>query len=279
MQRDINQHRQAITQRIQHFGPPLLLLGAALFLGGCPLPNPVTFPNGVDCTANGDCRSGYCADGRICAPKDGEGVKDEYCHHDNHCASGVCVCPNDPGGHDGGFCKDWVRFDTTTHGRCLAQNVNGQQCRDDANCESGNCADGRCAPEDGKGRNGEYCHHNNHCQTGTCTCVNGVDLLGFCLDWENHTEQEILAGGGGRCSSVLSLGSTCKKDSQCGPGNKCADAWRLPFGRCAPADTTGLPGEYCHHDNHCASGSCNQCVKDGAFCKNWEAGRNLGRCG
>jgi len=69
------------------------------------------------------------------------------------------------------------------------------------------------------------------------------------------------------------LGSHCSIDALCASGH-CAN------GICAPKDGTGMPGVYCHHDNHCASKQCN-CKKDtlGAltgFCKDYE--KHPGHC-
>lgn len=45
-----------------------------------------------------DCVENYCA------PRNGKGAKDAYCHHDDHCGTGVCRCPE---GRDGRFCKGY----------------------------------------------------------------------------------------------------------------------------------------------------------------------------
>jgi LysM repeat protein len=69
--------------------------------------------NGSPCKDNGDCKSNYCANG-FCAPRDGSGLKGDYCHHQNHCYSGKCECPLLVFGD---FCKD--KDGGITAGVCL----------------------------------------------------------------------------------------------------------------------------------------------------------------
>ena len=72
----------------------------------------------------------------------------------------------------------------------------------------------------------------------------------------------------------VKLGKSCKKTSECGKGLHCAND---KF--CAPIDYTGKHGDYCHHDNHCASSRC-ECPggKSFGFCSNYEKGNNKGTC-
>ena len=65
--------------------------------------------NGTPCKDNGDCKSNYCANG-ACAPRDGSGLAGDYCHHNNHCYSGKCLCVQ--GSH-----ADWL-------GMCVLDNTN-----------------------------------------------------------------------------------------------------------------------------------------------------------
>lgn len=77
-------------------------------------------PNGGVCEVNADCRSGYCADGTFCAPRDGTGRAGEYCHHGNHCRSGTCSCGERSGRRgilEAGFCPQWDR-NLQARGRC-----------------------------------------------------------------------------------------------------------------------------------------------------------------
>ncbi len=76
------------------------------------------FQNGERCRRGEQCKSTYCADGRLCAPVDGTGAAGEYCHHNNHCKSGACVCPKGTGWW--GFCNGWKEFNPDYHGTCTA---------------------------------------------------------------------------------------------------------------------------------------------------------------
>jgi LysM repeat protein len=51
------------------------------------------YANGQLCSENDDCASRQCADG-VCTPRDHTGLEGDYCHHNNHCFSGKCDCPN-----------------------------------------------------------------------------------------------------------------------------------------------------------------------------------------
>jgi len=143
--------------------------------------------NGAPCSSDRECLSGYCADGEKCAPENGTGQAGEYCHHDDHCQSGFCVCPS---GYDGRFCANWRTLKANQYGSCWQLADNGDPCRKNEECASGHCADawpwqyGRCAPKERKGGKGDYCHHDNHCQSGRCDCDYGW-WPGFCKDWEN----------------------------------------------------------------------------------------------
>lgn len=155
----------------------VIILVCSLLVSGCQL--------GAICRDNRDCASGYCADGRFCAPQDGTGQPGDYCHHDNQCASSVCFCPGDP--HTGAptFCSGWETRVGAQRGMCTARVANGEVCTRNENCLSNYCADGRfCAPRDGTGMAGDYCHHGNHCSSGVCICPNGLTTRGFCPNWE-----------------------------------------------------------------------------------------------
>jgi len=63
---------------------------------------------GTKCSHNEQCLSDICANGKRCAPKDGTGRPGQYCHHDNHCISGNCICP--AGAKSWGFCTNWENY-------------------------------------------------------------------------------------------------------------------------------------------------------------------------
>lgn len=163
----------------------------------------------------------------------------------------------------------------------------GESCNSNRQCASGlQCADGRkCAPIDGTGFGhpssvglSDYCHHDNHCASGSCNCEKG--WFGFCRNWEawptgKFSTSPREASNIGFCNSRNGMGESCTKTSECNPGLQCANGQR-----CAPPDGTGRsasagrPGDYCHHDNHCTSGSCRcpggNAGKSFGFCRNWE---------
>jgi hypothetical protein len=141
---------------------------------------------GAPCGRDDNCpaSTSRCVEGR-CAPLDGTGDPTgptAYCHHDNHCASSLCVCP---GGKRNGFCGSSSRPET---GSCWAPGTPipfGGFCRADGDCRAGQCAEQRCAPRDGTGTRSQYCHHDNHCGRGlTCSCPFGKSW-GFCADFED----------------------------------------------------------------------------------------------
>jgi LysM repeat protein len=229
----------------------------------------IDVPSGLGCAVDDDCKSEHCANGK-CAPEDGTGTGGEYCHHDNHCASGLCVCPDGWESGSAGFCKGWQQFNLFgTHGVCSTQFENGTNCTEDQDCKSGYCADGKkCAPKAGTGEAGDYCHHDNQCRTGLCLCPDGwIGGSGPCVGWETFSARD----GHGTCTEVLPDGAGCTEDRDCRSGY-CADGKK-----CAPKDGTGEAGDYCHHDNHCVSGSCDCPGEDvrvmGAksFCPDWES--------
>lgn len=251
-----------LTQTRTYLG---VFLCTLLLLSGCVL--------GAECRVNSDCTSGYCANGRFCAPQDGTGQIGDYCHHDNQCASGDCRCPGDLNTEETTFCSNWEIRTGAEQGMCAARSPNGSGCSRNENCLSLYCADGIvCAPRDGTGQAGDYCHHGNQCTSGACLCPAGLATgnTGFCPEWEFWTR-----GERGACLATTANGVPCTRNAECTSGY-CAD------GRfCAPPDGTGQAGEYCHHGNHCASNVC-QCpsgLTTRGFCPNWEFGVTVtGQC-
>lgn len=193
--------------------------------------------NGAECNTDNGCASGRCIDWR-CGPADKAARSGEYCHHDNHCSdtlsSGECECS---GKYLNGVC--------TGAGSCGSKTADGIVCSADEQCTSGRCVDWRCGPNDGTAAANEYCHHDNHCSdtysSGECLCDNKY-VTGVCF-------------GDGICGSKKFDGDACTDGEQCDSG-RCVD-WR-----CGPEDRTARYGEYCHHDNHCASTTCDCGVRD-----------------
>jgi hypothetical protein len=225
--------------------------------GPAPIPGAgpqIKSPISAKCARDSECETGFCDDG-ICAPT-GDGMQNEYCHKNAHCESGVCLCPN---GREGENCRGFEKFDRDTHGVCQEGFENGDFCTKNRECASGYCANDKCAPPDGTGRLGDYCHHINHCGNHYCVCPSGKDG-NFCKDYKYFTSDP---GNHGYCGQWYGLknGASCTANDQCS-SRHCAND------QCAPIDKTGLADDYCHHNNHCISGTC-WCDegKDGAFCE------------
>jgi LysM repeat protein len=140
---------------------------------------------GEFCNGDNDCASNYCANGQ-CAPKNGTGQYREYCHHNDHCATGLCYCPEGYG--LGGFCKNHDSLAEEDYGYCTyrGDKVKGTKCSENSDCESNHCADGLCAPRNKTGLSGDYCHHNDHCYSKVCDCIK-IMGGGLCIDYNNST--------------------------------------------------------------------------------------------
>jgi LysM repeat protein len=216
--------------------------------------------DGEACNSVNLCESGIC-DAGLCAPAY-LGGEDAYCFFNSHCASGLCVCydadgkavscPKSPKEGDGGKCST---------GLSLAA-----RCTSNSQCGSGYCANGLCAPKDGSGQIGDYCHHNNHCANDFCLCPDGWNG-DFCSNYDANAD---FLNRRGACQFTPGWpnGSSCTEKNDC-TSNYCAN------GVCAPKNGSGVDGEYCHHNNHCRSGTCT-CPSGKAsfwtlgFCPDWE---------
>ena len=214
--------------------------------------------DGGTCKSNDECYSGFCDQG-VCAPV-GKGGANSFCFRNSQCASGICSCVNSQG--EIFACPPNPQVSVS--GYCTDGKANSEKCSSNNDCASNHCANGICAPKDGYGRNGDYCHHNNHCASGYCLCRDGYDG-DFC-----KTISSRLGPSAGVCifPPGYQNGDSCSADDEC-MSNHCAN------GKCAPRDGTGLGGEYCHHDNHCASNACWCPTGDanfwtGGFCPDWE---------
>jgi len=240
--------------------------------------------SGMACKTDKDCmKANYqCADGKFCAPVDKRGKPGEYCHHDNHCASGNCVCPN---GKSLGFCKDYEKGNNK--GSCDGPNKGpkyekspdlGKGCKDLKDCRGeAYCSNSVCTSP----------YSEKPCKTDN-DCVNGqlcdIGLYNMCYD--KKLMADYLASAltdmaySGRDSQQNGFtknnqGEACQSDKDCkGLFVRCAD------GRfCAKEDGLAFENDYCHHDNHCASKKC-MCPKGKSwgFCKDYEKGNNKGKC-
>ncbi len=141
------------------------------------------------------------------------------------------------------------------------QTDNGQFCKVNDDCKSRKCVDnpGKCAPENYpvNTEGGNYCHHDNHCASKTCRCEKGA--FGFCKEWEKWPAGQYDAADAdkrriGRCAPLALIGSRCEKNENC--ARHVNGTVQCVQGRCAPKDGLGRRDDYCHHNNHCASGVC-----------------------
>lgn len=246
-------------------------------------------PIGGSCWEDAACESGKC-DGWFeahaitafgaasdawgkCVSKERHTAKaGEYCHNHEQCASGYCLCPDNA--YDGNSCKDWLKRNfPSEQGRCALEPVkksDGDSCSANEECESWYCADawpwqkGKCAPKDGTGQVGDYCHHDNHCASGACVCPDYKYDGAFCKDWAKFSP---LTHG------TCSLPAVKKRNGDyCAKGEECISGYCADGKRCAPKDGTGQSGDYCHHNNHCRSKTCD-CPKGTdwlGFCQGWE---------
>ena len=217
---------------------------------------------GDTCKDDFECESGKCESG-LCAP-DGKGPANMFCFSNDHCLSGVCECMN----RDGKIFTCPAHPKPGTGGFCAEGKANAEVCRSDNECASGHCANGVCAPKDGAGQPGDYCHHDNHCASGFCLCREGYKGYSgkFC---KTNAFTQLPSHGICIVPPGFENGESCSVDDDC-KSNHCANC------KCAPRDGTGIFGDYCHHNNHCASGVCT-CPTGQAdfwslgFCPDWQS--------
>jgi hypothetical protein len=179
-----------------------------------------------------------------------KGLNGADCFANDQCASGVCGCSYIGRSDILPFgCSGLPSPDRS--GSCIGPSgtyiTNGGLCSNNDACASGYCANGLCAPKDGFGRAGDYCHHNNHCGNHYCLCPYGYDG-DFCKGYQSFTDQPGQHGTCGEWPGAV-YGAACTVDNDC-QSRHCADH------KCAPIVGTGLPGDYCHNGDQCASRWC-----------------------
>ena len=117
----------------------------------------------VDCSSDGDCRSGYiCTNENVCLPGEriAEGTPDgDGCRQDNDCAGGTCVTD-----WPGGYCttmgcqtfEDCARGPEDLNNRCFQQQdgnfcvricTSNEECREDYVCQPISRREGLCVPD------------------------------------------------------------------------------------------------------------------------------------
>jgi hypothetical protein len=169
---------------------------------------------GGGCSNDSQCVSGRCdttRSPRLCIPRDGTGVAEDYCNHDNHCIGGICLAEScrAPGSVDlGKPCGSYHQV-----------------------CQSGRCDGGvrKCVPNDGAGRSGDYCTHPNQCASKLClnsacaggdrslgaTCSNDSQCVSMRCDTTTSPRKCIPHDGTGR------KGDYCTHNNHCRSGNRC----------------------------------------------------------
>ncbi len=198
-------------------------------------------PDGVSCTATGECQSGVCADGFCCQTACGAlcqscglaGAQGScttfsnrtdpqsecgltYCNGASAC---IAACAGDSDCKSGNYCAG---------GACTARQGNGQACGGANMCGSGNCVDGVCC--------------DSAC-SGRCDACNLAGSVGSCSPMPAGTV------GAPSCSPFVCDGSSvacpagCTSDAQCAPGLSCADGdcSPVPLGLVVPFAGSGLP--------------------------------------
>ncbi|MBK8255273.1 MAG: hypothetical protein IPK82_21760 [Polyangiaceae bacterium] len=168
--------------------------------------------NGAACTANGECTSGFCADGVCCNTACNTLCNACTAAKKNSGADGTCgtipvnldpdnECPGSTSCSGAGTCSLFA---------------NGTTCTLNAECTSGNCVDGVCC-------NTSCTATCNACTTakkgsganGTCgVIITGTDPDGECAGATN-------CNGAGACTT-LANGAVCTLNAECASGN-CVD--------------------------------------------------------
>lgn len=256
---------------------------------------------GQVCSANSECATGNCVDGRCCqtgscgtcascANTAGTcttvvvNQDDDSCNGNNTCnATGVCKKKSGQGCTLATECASNYCVDST----CCANDCT-TACRSCANA-AGTCTtvvsnqeDGTCtgtstcdAAGNCKKKQGQGCSAGSECANGNCAdsyccdtaCAGGCDVCSAAAGAsQNGTCTVLGSGSAGQCGAYKCGGSaacptTCSSDASCTAGNYCAG------NACTPKK--GL-GEQCTAGSQCALGNC----VDGVCCD----GTCTGKC-
>jgi hypothetical protein len=244
---------------------------------------PATKGNGEPCACNGECRTGYCADGVCCS----SGCTDTCRACNLPTSLGECAplpagvrptdpteCPADPNGtckKDGfcdgnGSCQLYVAGVECSGGTCDGDGLSGvETCDGNGSCSGGlskSCDTFSCDPKKNECYSGlctsdSVCAQGHHCVSGSCgqaangfACTNNDGCLsGFCSG----------SSGSKVCCNVACDGA-CVSCSV--PG---------AFGRCrlTPAGMADTSGQ-CQDQSASTCGTTKYCDGSGA-CANWPA--------
>ena len=125
----------------------------------------------------------------------------------------------------------------------------GESCSYNGNCVSGWCDSGwgtsntkKCMPRAGTGNLNDWCSNNNQCASGRCGGLR-QDVSGR---WYP-----------GRCTNTTSaLGEFCSVNSDCASTYCDRGDGTSKTSMCMPRGGAGRSGDWCSHDNQCASRVC-----------------------
>jgi len=246
-------------------------------------PNPTGLPPGAICVANGDCRTGVCANARCQTATNTDGVRNgdesdvdcggsegpscapgKLCVADENCVSGVCtdfICSGTPEPRCGGT-EDLPRCD------------DGKPCTAHSDCKSGTCTAGICVvfglddgvknagetdidcggPRVKKCGVGEDCLTGNDCTSGVCTNATKTCAAPSLHDKVKNGDETDIDCGGPPPAKRCGPGQGCKAHSDCttdgcGFDGTCAlsaTCTQLEGGQtCGPIDTLTKQEDCC----------------------------------
>lgn len=202
--------------------PPYVQFGESCWFRG----GNTIFNQHIDQTKN-ECDGGYCQQSTLtCVPFNGEGGLGDACNQNEQCSSGSCLV---------GVCS------TAT-----ATQLVGEDCELHTDCSGGACEPRYgCIGADGSMAEGEFCTEDRQCQ-GDLVCVTHYDAT-YLVDLPQNA-----------CAPPpLALGDTCAEHGDKNPCERGFCAGSPGHYRCTLPDGHGRMGDYCDHDNQCASLKCN----------------------
>ncbi|MEW5853662.1 MAG: hypothetical protein AB2A00_33105 [Myxococcota bacterium] len=194
-------------------------------------------PEGMACAVNAECCSGNCANG-VCSPNQCDA---QTCATDVDCCAGYRC---DPAAMqcfpDGGACaqagQPCINGTCCAGLTCDAQGIcgggcgpEGMACAVNAECCSGNCANGVCSP--------------NQCDAQTCA-TDADCCAGYRCD---PAAMQCFPDGGG-CTPD---GAQCDPNRPCCNGQSCS-----ANGTCGGGGQCRVEGEACNAATECCSGNC-----------------------
>jgi len=230
--------------------------------------------DGYQCSANSDCRSGWCNGvftigcRGVCKSKTPDGQKCQGASDGNSCASGKCICRycgrklrdsfpcSENADCQSGWCNGVVTIGC--QGRCKSKTPDGQRCQgasDGNSCISGKCICGYCGR---KLRDTLPCSENADCQSGWCNGVVTVGCNGKCksktADYGScplniHGSGDNNNCKSGRCEKVSASKALCAPKNGFRVGTACNE----------DTDCDKTKSLWCKGGSFYSSGVCTQC--------------------